>query len=82
MNSATISAGTSQNVSGSPLLNVSEAARYLALSEATLNKWRVTGAGPAHYKMSTRIGYRRDDLDAWLATRRRTSTSADTGKAA
>jgi predicted DNA-binding transcriptional regulator AlpA len=63
---------------GSPLLNVSEAARYLALSEATLNKWRVTGAGPAHYKMSTRIGYRRDDLDAWLASRRRNST-ADAG---
>lgn len=65
--------------SQSPLpvrLTVKAAAPYLGLSTSTLNKWRVTGLGPAYLKLGPRrVVYDRADLDAWLAASRRRSTS-------
>jgi excisionase family DNA binding protein len=58
-------------------LNVSEAARYTGLSEAFLNRLRCTGGGCPFYKVGTRILYNRSDLDSWLASRRRLSTTDD-----
>jgi predicted DNA-binding transcriptional regulator AlpA len=53
-----------------------EAARYVALSESTLTKMRLTGDGPPFVKVGPRaVAYRRADLDTWLATRVRRSTS-------
>jgi hypothetical protein len=52
------------------LMSPREAAAYLALSAATLAKWRFLGGGPAYLKYSQRcVRYRQDVLDAWLAAR-------------
>lgn len=56
-------------------LPVSDAAQYLGLSASTLNKLRLTGDGPPYYKLSRRVVYRQSDLDAWLESHRRYSTS-------
>ena len=53
-----------------------EAARYVALSESTLTKMRLTGNGPLFVKVGPRaVAYRKSDLDEWLAERVRRSTS-------
>ncbi len=54
-----------------------EAAALLGLSPRTLDRYRVTGQGPAFHRFGTRIRYARADLVAWAAERRRTSTSDD-----
>jgi hypothetical protein len=55
--------------------DVNGAAQYVGMSRDFLNRHRVTGAGPAFLKLGGRIFYTEDDLEAWLASRRRTSTS-------
>jgi predicted DNA-binding transcriptional regulator AlpA len=53
-----------------------EAARIVGLSRSTLEKMRVRGDGPIHRKAGPRVVvYALDDLDAWLASRCRRSTS-------
>lgn len=53
-----------------------EAASYLGISASTLAKMRMRGDGPAFIKAGSRIVlYAKADIDAWLATRRRSSTS-------
>lgn len=62
--------------SNSELLRTPLAARYVGLARSTLEKMRLTGAGPIFIKAGPRIVvYRRCDLDAWLDARRHTSTS-------
>ena len=57
-------------------LRVSDAARYLGLSESTLAKMRLRGDGPTYSKAGVRVVvYAMADLDAFLDARRRTSTS-------
>jgi predicted DNA-binding transcriptional regulator AlpA len=56
--------------------DVRATANILGLSVSTLNKWRVTGDGPHFVKMGRRVAYRDDDIDRWLAERRRASTCA------
>jgi predicted DNA-binding transcriptional regulator AlpA len=66
------------------ILRTPEAAEYLRLSKSTLTKMRLRGGPdtPPFVKLGSRsVGYRIDDLDAWLDTRRRASTS-DLGGAA
>lgn len=61
-----------------------QAAKYVGLSESYLAKSRVYGGPDAipHVKLGARrVGYLVSDLDAWLAARRRMSTS-DPGLAA
>lgn len=65
----------------SPKLNVEQAANLTGLSASTLNKLRVFGGGPPFLKLGRRVVYDPGDLDAWLAERRRRSTS-DGGQAA
>ena len=61
------------------VLRTPQAAAYVGLSTSTLEKFRLTGNGPIYQKAGPKIVvYRIEDLDAWLSTRRRTSTS-DTG---
>ncbi len=57
------------------LLNVHEAAEFLGVSVASLNKWRCTGAGPVYVSLSRRVAYRPEDLSTWIESRRRRSTS-------
>ena len=52
------------------------AAEYLGLGKSTLDKLRITGGGPAYFKVGARIVYDVADLDAWLASHKRTSTSS------
>ena len=52
------------------------AAAYIGLSTSTLAKMRLRGDGPAYSKAGARVVvYDIADLDAWLAGRRRHSTS-------
>jgi predicted DNA-binding transcriptional regulator AlpA len=67
------------------VLRTPDAARYLGLAASTLEKMRIYGGGPVYQKAGPRIVvYRTEDLDAWLAGGRRTSTSGPgtSGKAA
>ena len=56
-----------------------ETAAFLGLSPRTLDRYRMTGQGPAFHKFGTRVRYARTDLEDWAAQRRRTSTSDDGG---
>lgn len=60
------------------LLTPTEAARYLALSVSTLERFRVTGNGPAFVKLGTArtapVRYKFDDLESWVASGRRPAT--------
>lgn len=53
-----------------------EAAKYLGVSKATLRRWRSSGKGPrfVRYKSGT-IKYCQGDLDNWIETSLRRSTS-------
>ena len=59
-------------------LRAPEAAALLGLSPSTLAKMRIRGEGPPFLKVGRRaLVYDPADLEEWLATRRRTSTSDD-----
>jgi excisionase family DNA binding protein len=51
------------------LLNIDEAARYLAIPKATIYTWRTrrVGFGPRAVKFGGSLRFRRSDLDAWIA---------------
>jgi len=51
------------------------AAALLLLSVRTLQRWRVEGRGPRFLKLGKIVVYRRDDLEAWLASCSQQSTS-------
>ncbi len=56
------------------------AGAYLGgVSTSTLAKWRLAGTGPAYSKVGRLIVYDIAELDSYLASRRRLSTS-DTGQ--
>jgi hypothetical protein len=52
-----------------------EAAKALRLSERTLERMRLTGLGPVYVKAGRRVLYRQADLEAWVASQVRASTS-------
>ncbi|WP_426027246.1 helix-turn-helix transcriptional regulator [Brevundimonas sp. TWP2-3-4b2] len=56
-------------------LSVKSAALIVGLSVSTMNKLRVHGGGPTFLKLGRRVVYDPRDLDNWLTSRRRTSTS-------
>lgn len=58
-------------------LPVKDAAQRLGLSVSTLNKLRVFGGGPIFLKLGRRVAYDLADLDSWLESKRRRSTSDD-----
>ena len=59
-------------------LRAPEAAKYLGSSTSTLAKMRLRGDGPPYSKVGPRIVlYDVDDLEVYLAARRRRSTSED-----
>lgn len=62
-------------------LTPEQAAAELSVTPNYLAKLRMTGAGPEFERLSPRvIRYSRESLNAWRASRRRTSTS-DAGAA-
>jgi len=56
-------------------LNVAQAAEFTGLSKSTLNKYRLTGAGPRYFQLGRRVIYDTAELTAWMDARRRRSTS-------
>ncbi len=52
-----------------------EAADFLCQSVRTIQKWRVTGAGPQFYKFGRSVRYRRRELTDWVEERRKAHTS-------
>lgn len=77
--SASARATSETSSTGSKVLHsTQEASRRLGISVSTLTKWRLTGAGPRFVKLGSRVGYRDEDLDAFVTDRIRRSTS-DTG---
>jgi predicted DNA-binding transcriptional regulator AlpA len=62
------------------MLRVEEAATVLGISVAYLNALRCRGGGPVFVRMGRAVAYHPDDLEAWLAARRRVSTSDQGGE--
>ena len=52
-------------------MDTREAAERLGLAPATLARYRFTGKGPCHFRFGVCVRYRKDDLEAWEAGRRR-----------
>ena len=52
-----------------------EAARFLGLSNRTLEKHRCFGTGPVYLQLGGRVVYALDDLRAWARLGAKTSTS-------
>lgn len=56
-------------------LDTERAASYCGVGKSTLEKLRLTGGGPAYLKPTRSVVYQVSDLDAWIDSHRRTSTS-------
>ncbi len=60
-------------------LRTQEAARFLGLSERTLEKHRTYGTGPTYRKLGGRVVYSLADLQTWADRGLVTSTSDPSG---
>jgi hypothetical protein len=60
-------AGSSKGIE---LNNEREAAEQLRAEPCTLKKWRFLNKGPAFLKLSGKIYYRQDDIEAFIAAAR------------
>jgi excisionase family DNA binding protein len=60
-----------------PLLTQDEVAELLKLSVRTVERLRVTGAGPKFLKIRNSVRYRPENVQAWLASLLRGSTSEE-----
>ena len=56
-------------------LKPAEAAAILRLSRGALDRYRITGGGPAYYMFGTAVVYALADLADWVAARRYRNTS-------
>ena len=67
----------STNPNGLPTryLRTPEAARFVGLSIRTLEKHRIYGTGPRYSKLGGRVVYRLDDIQAWVESGAKSSTS-------
>jgi predicted DNA-binding transcriptional regulator AlpA len=61
-------------------LRTPEAARFVGLSIRTLEKHRIYGTGPRYSKLGGRVVYHVEDLQAWVESGLKASTS-DPGRA-
>jgi len=52
----------------SGLMNTREVAELTTLPAASLRYMRHNNAGPASFKLGRRVVYRRDDVNAWIAS--------------
>jgi predicted DNA-binding transcriptional regulator AlpA len=67
----------SANLTGFPprYLRTPEAARFVGLSIRTLEKHRIYGTGPRYSKLGGRVVYRLEDLQSWVESGAKASTS-------
>ena len=61
--------------SGASLVPANMAAQQLGLQAQTLASWRLKGRGPRHVKVGSRVMYRQADIDLWIESNVRSSTS-------
>ena len=61
------------------LLTTVEAAKIVRLSPAALTSFRKSSGGPAFVKLGGRIFYTIEDLEAWVASCRKTAGDSDKG---
>lgn len=61
--------------SAGKLLSTSAAAEHLSVSEKTLAQWRWRGGGPKFCKLGRLVRYRIEDLNSFVASRSKASTS-------
>lgn len=66
---------TTSQKTNRPKLRTPAAAGYSGLAESTLEKLRVNGGGPLYMRVGRVVVYDPDDLDAWLESHKRRSTS-------
>jgi hypothetical protein len=59
------------------LLDQSALSLRLNVAVRTLERWRVEGLGPAWLKVGRAVRYREGDVEQWLASRERGSTSGE-----
>lgn len=64
-----------ENLKARRMLRTREAAEYTGLAKSTLEKLRVQGGGSPFIRVGRVVVYDPADLDTWLASHRRTSTS-------
>ena len=64
------------------LLRTADAARRLGVSASFLEKARVDGSGPKFVKIGRTVVYRDNDIDLWVASLVRQSTSEGANVAA
>ena len=62
------------------LLNSKKAAAFLGVSERTLERLRTAGQGPKYVKFGMVVRYDPADILAWIAGRKRASTSDCSGE--
>ena len=58
-----------------PRLRTPAAATYCGSTKSTLEKYRLTGLGPAYSKLGRVVVYDIADLNTWLESKKRYSTS-------
>jgi len=59
------------------LLTTESAAAFLSVSKALLIKWRFYGGGPRFVKLGRAVRYRISDLEDFIASHSRISTSEE-----
>jgi excisionase family DNA binding protein len=57
------------------LLTTTQAADFLGISKRTLDGMRLSGRGPVYVKVGSLVRYPSTDLDEWLLSNQRRSTS-------
>ena len=83
MPNANVSLIDSTSLFSMPLLTTKAVGQYIGAAEETVRSWRRTGFGPPFIRLSPRaVRYKREDVEAWLATNKRISTSQTAEQAA
>ncbi len=59
------------------LLNTQEAAKILTIKPETLEVWRWRGEGPLFIKVGKCVRYRPEDIEAYLKSKTRKSTTKE-----
>jgi predicted DNA-binding transcriptional regulator AlpA len=60
----------------SSLLTTAAMCEWIGIAPATAASWRVYGRGPKHVKVGARVFYDSRDVEEWIESNKRTSTSA------
>ncbi|ASK87007.1 helix-turn-helix transcriptional regulator [Sphingorhabdus sp. SMR4y] len=55
--------------------DIDATADQIGVRPSCLAKWRVTGEGPKFAKLGKRVVYRQQDIDQWIESKVRSSTS-------